>query len=435
MNSSNFFVIEEKLANQKIENKNSLNSKRTIASSFASILVPSDFIFGADLSSYPQVIDGGGIYKNYTQIPANLFDLIKPIGIRWGRLRLWVDPPEVANSSSKYCNLEHIKAMASLFSSQNISYLLDFHYSDWWADPGQQYKPKNWNNLSFSELLSQVYNYTYFVLEELAEIEALPSMIQTGNEISHGMLWPDGNLANLTQFAMLLNISRFAVKDFYNEHQIPEVPIMIHIPANDWDSHRWFFDSLFELGVECDIIGLSYYPRWHGNITNLNWILKNSTLRYHIPIIIAETNYVHGLYWINPETGKYWNEEDVLSEFPASPEGQRAFLETLIHLMIDLTEGLGKGIILWEPAWIYPCVGSTPTQDRGFFDLDDSLLSVYSIPLVRYSFESNYTNTSSNNSTHFTSTFIAGYPILLNFLSIPLAITIIIIKKELWWNY
>ncbi|RLI63441.1 MAG: hypothetical protein DRO88_09870 [Promethearchaeia archaeon] len=103
--------------------------------------------------------------------------------------------------------------------------------------------------------------------------------------------------------------------------------------------------------------------------------------------------------------------------------------------MIDLTEGLGKGIIVWEPAWIYPCVGSTPTQDRGFFDLDDSLLSVYSIPLVRYSFESNYTNTSSNNSTHFTSTFIAGYPILLNFLSIPLAITIIIIKKELWWNY
>lgn len=381
-------IPNEKLMKNSSENNGNIWKQKfdfpQIHSDFSPVNVSPDFIFGADISSYPQVIDGGGVFKNYTGEPANLFDLIGNIGVKWGRLRLWVDPPVVANSTTKYCDLEHTKTMASLFKSRNLSYLLDFHYSDWWADPGQQNKPHSWEDLPFSDLSNQVYNYTYSVLDELAELNALPAMIQTGNEISHGMLWPDGNLANISQFASLLKSCRSAILDFCAEKHTSPIPIMLHIPADNWESHRWFFDSLFDLGVKCDVIGLSYYARWHGNISNLADILNKSTQRYHIPIIIAETNYVHGLYWINPDTGDYWNKEDVLPDFPASPEGQRAFLETLIHLMLNLPEGLGRGIFLWEPAWIFPCVGSTPTQDRGFFDLDNNLLSVYSKPLLEY---------------------------------------------------
>jgi arabinogalactan endo-1,4-beta-galactosidase len=154
----------------------------------SSLVVPANFILGADISSYPQVIDGGGIYHHINGTPGDLFDIITPVGFKFGRLRLWVDPTNIETATQDYGNFNHTLEMAQLMTTNGWSYLLDYHYSDWWADPSTQTKPQAWENLTFSTLLEQIYNYTYDVLDELREHDALPAMIQTGNEISHGML-------------------------------------------------------------------------------------------------------------------------------------------------------------------------------------------------------------------------------------------------------
>jgi len=157
---------------------------------------------------------------------------------------------------------------------------------------------------------------------------------------------------------------------------------MIHIPADSWSSTEWFFDSLFSLGVSCDIIGLSYYPKWHGEMSSLENILNNSATKYHKQLMVVETSYLHGLYYENPDGG-FWGEDDLLEGYPATPEGQRTFLEDVIRLVINTPERLGIGVVLWEPAWIYPSVGGTTMQDRGVFSLEDLLLDVYANPLVK----------------------------------------------------
>jgi arabinogalactan endo-1,4-beta-galactosidase len=232
----------------------------------------------------------------------------------------------------------------------------------------------------------------------------------------------------MTQFAQLLNSSRFAIEDFCAFNNISQIPIMIHIPADSWTSHEWFFDSLFYLGVSCDIIGLSYYPKWHGQIASLEMILNNSAAKYHKQLIVVETSYLYGLYWENPDGG-YWGEEDLLDEYPATPDGQKAFFEEIIKTVLNVSDGLGRGVFLWEPAWIYPCVGTTIMQDRGLFNLEDVLLDVYSNPLINVQSPSEPSTDSTSPATTDDSKNILSFPIL-GFLAIVGTVVLHLLKLQ-----
>jgi arabinogalactan endo-1,4-beta-galactosidase len=274
--------------------------------------------------------------------------------------------------------------MAKKFKTAGWKYLLDFHYSDWWADPGQQTKPKDWENLTFYELNQALYNYTYEVLTELDNFNVLPDMIQIGNEISHGFLWPEGNLDHWGNFSLLLNTSIKAIKNFLNSRNKPpsSIPIMLHFaPGSNCTGYQYFFDSILDNSVSFDIIGISYYPKWHGTMANLDNCLNDLVTRYNKEIMVVETNYGWTFEWNDNTTNNFWI-DDLHSGFPATPEGQRAFYEAIIRIVAEIPNNKGLGVMLWEPAWVTPCEGGSSLENVALFDFSNELLAVYNVPLI-----------------------------------------------------
>ncbi len=194
--------------------------------------------------------------------------------------------PEADSGYSKkgYCGLEQTKKMAARIKAANMKFLLDFHYSDFWADPGKQFKPAAWKNLSFPDLTKAVHDYTRDVITALKQQGTLPDMVQIGNEINHGMLWPDGNFEHPDNLATLLKAGVAGVKEV-----APSTIIMMHIAlgGENAESRQWL-DAMISRGVEFDVIGESYYPQWHGTLDSLKKNLTDLSMRYKKNVIVAE---------------------------------------------------------------------------------------------------------------------------------------------------
>jgi len=177
--------------------------------------------------------------------------------------------------------------MAKRIKAAGMKFLLDFHYSDTWADPGKQFKPEAWKNLSFPDLTTALHDYTKDVLTQLKAQNTLPDMVQIGNEINHGILWDDGNIVHLDSLAALLKAGIAATKEVSSS-----IKIMLHIAdGGQNDESRYFLDNMISRGVSFDIIGQSYYPQWHGTLDQLRFNLNDLSTRYKQPVIVAEYTY------------------------------------------------------------------------------------------------------------------------------------------------
>ncbi|HEX9972476.1 MAG TPA: glycosyl hydrolase 53 family protein, partial [bacterium] len=224
------------------------------------------FIKGTDISFLPQVEDNGGIYKE-AGIQKGPLQIFKDHGFNYIRLKLWHTPDE------NYNNLEKVRYMAERIKQSGLKFLLDFHYSDTWADPGHQKKPTAWENISFEALKDSVYEYSQKVIQALNNQGTIPDMVQLGNEINSGLLWNDGRIggtynSNWANFAALLNEGIRGVHESCESGD--SIKIMIHIAnAANNSGCRWFFDNLIANGVDFDIIGLSFYPWWHGTLSQV----------------------------------------------------------------------------------------------------------------------------------------------------------------------
>ncbi|QAY68027.1 glycoside hydrolase family 53 protein [Paenibacillus protaetiae] len=305
------------------------------------------FIAGMDVSFLDEIEQAGGLfYEN--GIAENCLAIMKGNGVNAIRLRIWNDPP------GGMCNLARTAAIAKRVKAQGMSLLLDFHYSDVWADPAHQTKPAAWQHLSFEELGEAVYSYTKGTLEALRAEGALPDMVQVGNEITPGMLWDEGKVdgelntdSQWSKFASLVQQGIQAVRDTDTS-----IAVMIHIDrGGDNPSSRSFYDRFEQLGVEFDVIGLSYYPWWHGTLDQLRANLHDLALRYGKPILVVETAYP----WTLDGEGKQFivaSEQQLHAGYPASPEGQEQFLADLIRLIKETPGGKGIGFYYWEPCWI-----------------------------------------------------------------------------------
>jgi arabinogalactan endo-1,4-beta-galactosidase len=349
------------------------------------ILVHDEFFMGADLSSLPQV-ESIGTKFFLGENEEDIFTVLNTVGFSYGRLRLWHTPGNEPAALGSYCDLNHTIDMAVRMKNAGWKYLLDFHYSDWWADPSQQTKPKAWENLTFEELNQSLYDYTYNVLTELNNYGVLPDMIQVGNEISHGFLWPDGGLNYWSNFSQLLNTSVKAIKEFMNHLSLPidSIPIMLHFaPGSNCTGYQYFFDEIQNYDVPYDIIGLSYYPTWHGTLTNLKDCLRDLVSLYNKSVAVVETNYGWTFDWNDSTNNLFWT-DDLHSGFPATPEGQRAFYEAIIQIVVNLPNNKGVGVMLWEPAWVTPCEGGSALENVALFDFSNELLPIYNIPLIKY---------------------------------------------------
>ena len=181
------------------------------------------FYKGMDISSLPEHIDGGGKFYTMDERQIEAFELLKQNDVNSIRLRIWNEPGNVPESKG-YCDLKHTLEMAKKIKENQMHFVLDFHYSDYWADPGQQRKPKAWENLSYEELKKAVHDYTKEVLDALDDIGCLPDMVQVGNEIRSGMLFPDGAVPDYKHLAELVNEGIRACRE-----KSENIEVMIHL--------------------------------------------------------------------------------------------------------------------------------------------------------------------------------------------------------------
>lgn len=304
------------------------------------------FYKGMDVSSLPQSIDEGMRVKDADGNVTEPFALMKKYGVNSIRLRIWVNPEKVPETRG-YCSLAHTLEMAKRIRENGMSFLLDFHYSDWWADPGQQRKPSAWEGLDRQQLEEKVYEYTRSTLLKLKEQNTLPDMVQIGNEIRSGLLFPEGELPDYEGMVRLVNAG---IRGARSVAGADKMQVMIHLDQGgryNW-LHRWFEGALSHGLEDFDLIGISYYPFWHGTFLDLKASMEQLVKDYHKPILIVETAYA----WRSSEKGFVDDEQIRIGGLPATPAGQKRNLDILMYLLETLPENRGRGIYYWEPVCV-----------------------------------------------------------------------------------
>ncbi|WP_207425607.1 glycosyl hydrolase 53 family protein [Pedobacter sp. SYSU D00535] len=247
-----------------------------------------DKILGADISFLPQ-LEARGMKFTDQGAEKDAIQLLKEHGFNYIRLRIFNNPaqPKGYSPNRGFCDLEHTKQMAKRVKAAGMKFLLDFHYSDYWADPQQQNKPAAWVGKDFSSLKDSVETYTRYVMQQLKDQGTEPDMVQIGNEINHGMIWPDGHVNNLDSLAQLFYAGFKGVKAVS-----PKAAIMLHVAlGGQIEESEFFYDAMHKRNVPYDIIGLSYYPKWHGTLEDLTTNIAGLSKKYNKQIMVAE--YTH----------------------------------------------------------------------------------------------------------------------------------------------
>jgi hypothetical protein len=299
-------------------------------------------MIGADISWLPEMEAAGRKFYDEGMEKDGII-LLRDRGFNTIRLRIFVNPENEEGYSPDigYCGFSHTLDMAKRVKDAGMDLLLDFHYSDYWADPQKQFKPKAWEGLTFETLQDSVRTYTTRVMRALHAQGTPPDMVQPGNEINHGMIWPDGHIGNPDQLAALLRAGVEGV-----EAVDPEVPIMMHVALGGQNKESVFwFDNMIARGVRFDIIGLSYYPRWHGTLDDLQANLHDLTTRYNKPANVVEYS---------------------------------DYKKEVHDIVFSLPAGMGKGTAIWEPLrWgdvVVDREGNTLKNIRIFDEMRDKYL-------------------------------------------------------------
>lgn len=334
---------------------------------------PAVFMNGADISFTPELEDHGVAYRDSAGA-ADIFTILGRHGFNSIRLKIWHTPKE------GYNDYAHVAAMAKRIYEHKMTFMLDFHYSDWWADPQKQYKPKAWESLDFEGLKDSLYQYSKNVVSGLVKQGTPPHFVQIGNEIRPGMLWPDGRVdgdsdtpAQWDKLAGLLDAARMGVLEGVGDQSMVKIIVHFDNGANN-KICRHFFDNLADRDVNFDIIGLSFYPRWHGTLDSLETNLADLSTRYDKDVMVVETAYPWTLGW-NDNSGNIWgSEKDLHDGYEATPEGQARFFRELRRIVVNVPGGRGTGLYFWEPAWITAGKKGSHWENVGLFDFQGNVL-------------------------------------------------------------
>lgn len=327
---------------------------------------------GGDISFLPQIEEHGGVYSD-DEGRKDLLRLMKDHGFNAARLKLWHTPAEPYNT------LARVLAMAKRIDAAGMRFLLDIHYSDWWADPQKQVKPAAWEGLPFEVLVDSVYRYTRDVLRALRAQGTPPAMVQLGNEIRPGMLWPEGRVDSAydtpAQWDRLVTLLRAARRGALEGAGERRPLIMIHYDNGAKNAmNRAFFDPLVARGLEFDVIGLSFYPKWHGTLAELRANLADITARYNKDVYVVETAYPWTFEWRDQAGNIMGSETDLHAGYPPTVAGQAAFLRAVREIVQNVPGGRGRGVYYWAPEWI--AVPGVPSawENVALFDFDGRAL-------------------------------------------------------------
>lgn len=301
--------------------------------------VDSTFAKGADVSWLTEMEVAGRKFYNADGEETDCIALLNSLGMNSIRLRVWVDPSDGWN------NAQDVLVKALRAKNFGMRIMIDFHYSDTWADPVKQSKPVAWENLSFDELKMAVASHTSEVLNLLKTHNITPDWVQVGNETRNGMLWDDGKASDsMANYAALNNAGYDAVKSVF-----PDCKVIVHINNGfDGSRFRYIFDGLKNNGGKWDVIGLSVYPYWFTTendwencnkdcLDNMNELVS----RYGKEVMVVEC----GIAWDMAETAK-------------------RFLSDLIAKTKSVNNGKGTGVFYWEPQ----AYASWKEYQQGAFD-------------------------------------------------------------------
>lgn len=285
------------------------------------------FSKGADISWLPQMEATDYKFYNDNGIEQDCFQILKDHGINSIRLRTWVDPSN--DKASGHSSKDETVAMAVRSQKWGMRVMINFHYSDSWADPGKQKKPAAWEDHDFPQLLKDVYDYTYDVMSALKAKGVYPEWAQVGNETPGGMIYPEGKTSNWPGLAQLINKGYEAVKAVS-----PATKVILHVDqGNNSQRFRTWFDNAQSHGAKYDVIGLSYYPYWlKGNpdytlsIDDLGSNLNDMALRYGKEVMVVE---------VGGEDFKVQNTYDMLVAVQKKVKA--------------VPNGKGLGVVYWEP--------------------------------------------------------------------------------------
>ncbi len=318
-----------------------------------------EFLRAVDISAFPEIAQADPVFYNAPGSEQSFLGILKESGVNAVRLKLWVDPV------NDHASFAEVKSFSETLKNQGFKTWITVHYSDTWADPGNQEIPARWTGLDFETLKDSVFSYTTKVMRELQ-----PDYIQIGNEINPGLLLPAGSVSqHLKQFQELLQTAAEAIR-ITNEN----THIIIHYAG--FQDADWFFEQV--ISIDYDIIGLSYYPLWHGkSLEELKQKMQYLTSTFNKKIVIAETAYPFTLGW-NDWTNNIVGGvgQLIMPEFQATEEGQRKFLQHIKTLTKEVDGGIGfcywgAELIAWKGS---EATDASPWENQALFDFSNRAL-------------------------------------------------------------
>ena len=331
-----------------------------------------DYAFGLDVSFVKQREDKGEKYMDSDSTIKPCLQIFREHGYNWGRIMICNEP----TSSRLPQDLQYVISAARDLKKYGYRFTLDYMMSNGWANPMVQPVPSAWENLSHTEKVKAVYRYIRETMAALKDAGVMPDMVQIGNEIGNGFLWPDGRIRyDSLQLSKWKNVTEYlsagikAIREVEGNEK--KVKIMLHVDhGGDIPMTKTFFDKMHEYNVDYDVMGFSFYPWSHGTLLDLKDNLGFAARRYGKEIILVETGY-------------YWRQSNYFRNnkppFPETPVGQREWMETVNEIVLDTPDGLGRGVFWWEPM----------SRGRGYFDDNQkaqpiiNVFEKYSLPAQR----------------------------------------------------
>jgi arabinogalactan endo-1,4-beta-galactosidase len=334
-----------------------------------SVPYENEYAFGVDISFVKNRVDRGGEFRDGSEAKHPL-TIFRDHGYNWGRVHLCNEPVQRLPQ-----DLDYVIASGQDLKKHDMKFLLDLMFSNGWANPTTQPMPSRWVDMNHEQRVEAVYEFCRDTLAALRDADAMPDMVQVGNEIGNGFLWPDGRLYpeqdKPSNWSNVADYLKAGIKGIREAAGDTPVQIMIHVDhGGDVPLTRGFYDQMKERGVEYDVIGLSFYPWSHGTLLDLRDNLHATALRFNKPIILVETGY-------HFEPSRSFQE--IKPPFPETPEGQRQWLEAANEIVMNTPNGLGRGVFWWEPMM----------RGRGYFDGDGNALPIiealhkYALPIRR----------------------------------------------------
>lgn len=331
-----------------------------------------EYCFGLDLSFVKSAEEKGHTYYDIDGKEASPWEIFRNHGFNWGRLMICTEPSYLGQG------IDYVIKGAGELKSRGYHFVLDYMLTDGWSNPMSQNVPKEWQGLSALGLEKKTYDFVHSTLTRLKEEGTMPEIVQIGNEVSNGILWPSGRVfygeekkdrSSWKQFTAYLKAGIEAV------HDVDEsVKVMLHVDfGGDRLFSKIFFSKMEEYGVDFDIIGFSFYPWSHGSLmdlrSNLAWVVKE----FKKPVIVIETGY----YSV---PSQYFELSGEKGPFPETPQGQEEWFTAVNEIVMSVPDNMGLGTFWWEPMF----------RQRGFFDDETGIakpvveaVEKYALPLER----------------------------------------------------